>query len=364
MSFISFSDMKKILLLSAVVLVAACSGEQEVTPTSQWTPVQAQEWYDAQPWLSGCDYIPASAINQIEMWSEATYDPKQIDKELGWAEELGFNTMRVFLSSVVYRNDPEGLKSRMDDFLGICNRHGIRPLFVFFDDCWDPESSYGPQRAPKPGVHNSGWVQDPSKDLRADTTALYPVLEAYVKDIVGTFRGDGRILLWDLYNEPGNSGYEDSSIPLVKNVFRWAREGGVSQPLSVGVWKKSLGALNAVQLAESDIITYHCYSGDLEKQQEAIDTLLRRFGRPIINTEYMARTRGCTFQKVMPLLKENHVGAINWGFVSGKTNTIFAWDTPLPDVAEPEVWFHDIFRQDHTPFSEEEIAVIRQCNGK
>ena len=357
--------MKRIVIAFAALgfLLAGCAPKEKISVSARWTPEAAQAWYDAQPWLSGCDYIPASAINQIEMWSADTWDPERIDQELGWAEELGFNTMRVFLSSVVYQNDPDGLKSRMDAFLKICAGHGIRPLFVFFDDCWDPASAYGKQRDPRPGIHNSGWVQDPSKALRADTTALYPVLEAYVKDIVGTFRGDERILLWDLYNEPGNSGYGESSIPLVKNVFRWVREGGVSQPVSIGVWNPSLPGLNAVQLAESDVVTYHDYSGDPDFQQHTIDTL-RTYGRPIINTEYMARTRGCTFQKIMPILKANNVGAINWGFVSGKTNTIFAWDTPLPDVVEPPVWFHDIFRQDHTPFSEEEIAVIRQCNGK
>ena len=53
------------------------------------------------------------------------------------------------------------------------------------------------------------------------------------------------------------------------------------------------------------------------------------------------------------------VGAINWGLVAGKTNTIFAWDTPLPDVAEPSLWFHDIFRSDGTPYSTEEVECIR-----
>lgn len=346
-------------LLCAIVAVGCTSN---VIPT-RWTPERAQEWYSALPWLSGCDYIPASAINQIEMWSADTYDPARIDTELGWAEELGFNTMRVYLSSVVYAHDPEGLKTRLDDFLTICDKHGIRPVLVFFDDCWNPESAYEKQPDPKPGIHNSGWVQDPSVSLRADTTALYPALEKYLKDIVGTFKDDQRVLLWDLYNEPGNSGHKETSIPLVKNAFRWAREAGPSQPLSVGVWNDSLKELNEVQLALSDVTTYHNYSGDLEDQQNAIDTL-KAYGRPVLNTEYMARTRGCTFQKVMPLLKENNVAAINWGFVSGKTNTIFAWDTPLPEVEEPEVWFHDIFRQDHTPFSEEEIAVIKECNKR
>ena len=347
--------------LLCLSLLSACNGNKKVEPSARWTPEQAGAWSESLPWLSGCNYNPASAINTIEMWSKDTYDPQQIDKELGWAEELGFNTMRTFLSSVVYRNDPKGMKKRMDDFLTICDRHGIKPMFVFFDDCWNPESSYGKQPDPKPGVHNSGWVQDPAVSLRADTTALFRFLEKYVKDIVGTFRGDERILMWDLYNEPGNEKHLDESIPLLKNVFRWAREAGSTQPLTVGVWRNDLKELNRIQLEESDIITYHCYSGSEEEQQNAIDTL-KAYGRPLINTEYMARKKGCTFQKMMPLLKENNVGAINWGFVAGKTNTIFAWDDPLPDLAEPELWFHDIFRQDHTPFSEEEIAVIKKCN--
>ena len=349
--------------LLCIFALEACQSDKSIKPTERWTIEQANAWYSSLPWLSGCNYNPASAINQIETWSADTYDSALIDKELGWAEELGFNTMRTFLSSVVYKNDPEGMKQRMDNFLSICEKHGIKPMFVVFDDCWNAESSYGKQPDPKPGIHNSGWIQDPSVSLRADTTALYSDLEKYLKDIVSTFRGDQRILLWDLYNEPGNNDHLNSSIPLLKNAFRWAREAGVTQPLTVGVWKDSLKDLNKIQLEESDIITYHNYSGDLENQQHAIDTL-KAYGRPIINTEYMARTRGCTFQKVMPLLKENNVGALNWGFVAGKTNTIFAWDTPLPDMAEPEVWFHDIFRQDHTPFSTEEIEVIKKCNNK
>ena len=345
------------------MILAGCSGDKTVKPTEQWTPEKAQAWYDALPWLSGCNYTPANAINTIEMWSADTYDHDLIDKELGWAEEIGFNSMRTFLSSVVYKNDPEGMKDRMDDFLSICDKHGIKPMFVFFDDCWKAESYYGKQPDPKPGIHNSGWVCDPSVSLRADTTALYPVLEQYVKDIVTTFRGDDRVLMWDLYNEPGNGNHKNESIPLLKNCFRWAREAGASQPLTAGVWNEALPDLNAVQLALSDVVTYHSYNGDPAYQQHSIDTL-KTYGRPVINTEYMARKHGCTFQRIMPVLKENNVGAYNWGFVAGKTNTIFAWSDPQPDKAEPELWFHDIYRQDHTPFDPEEIEVIKKCNGK
>ena len=348
--------MRNISIFAAVLLLlASCTA-----PAGRWSADKANKWYAQQPWLSGCNYIPSNAINQIEMWSEDTWSPALIDTELGWAAELGFNTMRVFLSSVVYANDPDGLKSRIDEFLKICDRHDIMPLFVFFDDCWDPESAYGRQREPKPGIHNSGWVQDPSKARRADTLATWPELEKYVKDILGTFARDNRILMWDLYNEPGNSGYGESSIPLVKNVFKWAREAAPSQPVTIGVWSSSLTALNAIQLEESDVISFHEY-GTPELMRETIDTLERR-GRPLVCTEYMARTRGSLFETVMPILKEHKVVAINWGFVSGKTNTIFAWDTPLPDVTEPEVWFHDIFRTDHTPYDEKELEVIKRLN--
>ena len=195
-------------------MLASCAPKE-----ARWPEEKARQWYDAQRWLVGCDYIPSDAINQIEMWSGDTYNHDLIDKELSWAEDLGFNTLRVYLSSVVYENDAQGLKARMDDFLGICDSHSIRPLFVFFDDCWNAESWYGVQPEPKPGIHNSGWVRDPSDALRADTVALYPKLETYMKDVMVTFANDKRILMWDLYNEPGNSHYKSASLPPAEKGF-------------------------------------------------------------------------------------------------------------------------------------------------
>jgi hypothetical protein len=323
----------------------------------RWSEVKAQQWYEKQPWLVGCDYIPATAINQIEMWSKDTFDVMQIEKELTWAEDIGFNTLRVFLSSVVWQNDPQGLKERMNNFLSICNRHNIRPMFVLFDDCHQCESYYGKQPVPKPGVHNSGWVQDPSCSLRKDTLRLYPVLCKYVKDVITTFGNDNRVLMWDLYNEPGNGSHNELSLPLLKNVFCWARECRPSQPLTSGAWYFNRPELNAFQLNNSDVISYHCYDPEGEHAERI--KYLSMLNRPLICTEYMARTKNSRFQTILPLLKKKKVGAINWGFVSGKTNTIFAWNTPLPDVKEPKVWFHDIFRQDGTPFDPKEIECIK-----
>jgi galactose mutarotase-like enzyme len=365
MKFLKMKNRAKFMLLIAVLFgiqYISASSPQKQNLNKQWSNEKANAWYATQPWPSGCNYIPNSAINQIEMWQADTFDGATIDKELSWAEELGFNTMRVFLSSVVWKNDAEGFKKRIDQFLAISAKHNIRTIFVFFDDCWNDESHIGKQPDPKPGIHNSGWVQDPSVSLRKDTTSLYPVLGKYVKDILTTFGNDKRVLMWDLYNEPGNSNHGITSLALLKNVFKWAREVSPSQPVSSGIWYFGCNELNAFQVGNSDIITYHNYSGVKDHQTEI--NYLKMFNRPMICTEYMARKYDSKFENIMPLLKRNHVGAINWGFVSGKTNTIFAWDEPMPTVKEPKLWFHDIFRQDHTPFDQNEINIIKNLNGK
>ncbi len=349
--------------VGALALLSSCQTGQK--PQAQrWSEEKANEWYAKLPWMAGADYINASAINQIEMWSKDTYNAKEIDKELTMAEGIGFNTLRVYLSSVVYENDPEGMKQRMGDFLDICKKHGIKPLFTFFDDCWNAESKYGKQPEPKPGVHNSGWVQDPSVSLRKDTTALYPKMEKYVKDILTTFANDDRILLWDLWNEPGNSQHGVSTLPMLKKVFEWAREVNPSQPLTCGIWNwsDSFAPLNAFQIENSDVISYHNYNDRADHEQ--CIKYLKMFNRPLVCTEYMARRNNSLFQTIMPLLKENKIVAINWGFVAGKSNTIFAWDEPLPDQKEPKLWFHDIFRQDGTPFSQAEVDTIKALTGK
>ena len=346
------------------VIVGAYSTIQaaEKNQSKVWSKEKATAWYAAQAWPSGCNFQPSTAINQIEMWSDETFDAATIDRELGWAEGLGFNTMRVFLSSVVWQHNPAALKKNIDKYLTISEKHGIKTMFVFFDDCWNKESAYGTQPAPKPGVHNSGWVQDPSCSLREDTAKLFPILEKYVKDIMVTFKNDKRILLWDLYNEPGNNKHGMNSMPLLKNVFKWARESNPSQPISSGIWYFGAPELNVFQIANSDIITYHNY--DSPREHELIINMLRIQDKPMICTEYMARRNNSKFQNVMPMLKRNNVGAINWGFVSGKTNTIFAWDEPRPNDAEPPLWFHDIYRKNGTAFDTTEVDIIRKITGK
>lgn len=356
--------MRSIKRVQLAVLLCFIIVQVQAQVTGQrWSEQKASEWYAKQGWLRGCNYQPATAINQLEMFQAETFDTATINKELGWAEGLGFNVMRVYLHHLLWTADKEGFKKRLNTYLGISSRHGIKTLFVIFDDCWNDTAWVGKQPAPKPGIHNSGWVRDPGTMIYRypDTTK---VLEAYVKDLLTTFKNDARILMWDLYNEPGNNNQFNKSMPLLQKVFQWAREVNPSQPVTAGVWSENpnFNELNNFQLTNSDIITYHNYNY-IDHHQHAIDTL-RKYKRPLICTEYMARRNASVFQTIMPMLKKENIGAINWGFVSGKTNTIFAWDTPLPNAKEPALWFHDIFRQDGTPFSKDEVKVIKELTGK
>jgi hypothetical protein len=234
-------------------------------------------------------------------------------------------------------------------------------MFVFFDDCWNKVPVAGKQPVPVVGKHNSGWVQDPGDPMYKEP-ANYPELERYVKDVLTRFGRDKRILLWDLYNEPGNSGKLDTSVALLTNVFSWAKAVNPDQPISVGIWRWDFEKLNAIQILNSDIVTYHDYEEPALHLR--VIQMLKTHNRPLICTEYMARTRNNRFANTMPLLKKENVGAINWGFVQGKTNTIYAWDTPMPDGGQPIEWFHDIFRPDGTVYRQDEVDLIKKLNAE
>jgi hypothetical protein len=363
-----------------ITLLVACTPSIGVSPErAGWSEQQANEWYAGQPWLVGSNYVPRSASNQLEMWQAETFDPIEIEQELAWAEELGMNTMRVFLHDLLWQQDSIGFQRRIDQFLVIADRHQIRPMFVFFDSVWDPAPELGPQRPPIPGVHNSRWVQSPGASALADS-AQYHRLKAYLGGVIGAYANDRRILAWDLWNEPDNENRDSYGkdelrdkaarvTALLPQVFEWARAVHPVQPLTSGVWAlednadgSNLSAIRRIQLRESDIITFHNYGGrDSFRRQVA---WLKRYNRPVICTEYMARPTGSTFA-LLPMAKEEEVGMINWGFVVGKTQTNLPWDSwQHPYVREqPAVWFHEVLHADGTPYLAEEADLFRRLTG-
>ncbi|MFZ9687931.1 MAG: glycoside hydrolase family 2 TIM barrel-domain containing protein [Chitinophagaceae bacterium] len=327
---------------------------------SVWTAESANDWYSKQPFYVGANFLPSSAINQLEMWQAESFDAETISKELGWASSIGMNVMRVYLHDLAWQIDPAGFKKRMADFLAIAAKHKIKILFTVFDDCWNPDAYPGKQPNPKPGVHNSGWVRSPNIAVH-DNPMRWNHLEAYVKDVLSTFKDDTRILMWDLYNEPGNSGYGLGSMELLKRTFEWAWFVRPSQPLTTGTWYDNKD-FNDFAIANSDVISFHNYNDAQKLEKEILEKM--KFGKPLICTEYMARTRNSTFQTCLPIFKKYKVAAINWGLVAGKSNTIYQWSKPIPDGSEPELWFHDVFRKDGSPYKKEEIDAIKAATGK
>ncbi len=266
----------------------------------------------------------------------------------------------------------------MDVFLKIAEKHKIKPLLVLFDSCWDPFPELGIQRAPKPGVHNSGWVQSPGFHALKDSTEHSRLLR-YVNGTVAHFASDDRILGWDIWNEPDNTNNTaygkvelpnkvDYVLPLMKKAFVSARAANPSQPLTAGIWAgdwtsyETLKPIEKVSIDESDVISFHNYNNaeDFEK----VIKQLQQYDRPLLCTEYMSRGNGSFFEGSLPIAKKYNVAAINWGLVDGKSQTIYPWDSWTKTYAsEPDLWFHDIFRKDGTPYKKEEVELIKSLTA-
>ncbi len=370
--------MKARLWCSLLLFTVSCAAEAPEAG-GRWSEARAQAWYDKQPWLVGANYVPSDAINELEMFQAATFNPALNDKELGMGEGIGMNTMRVFLQDQLWLSDPKGFQQRLDQFLTIASKHHIRPLLVLFDSCWEPNPHLGPQHPPIPGVHNSGWVQSPGQQRLLDP-AVEPALKAYVQGVVGAFANDDRVLGWDVWNEPDNTNdgrfHEDAEAKvrrvdeLLPKVFAWARAVHPTQPLTSGVWKGDWShpdkesPTTRIQLRESDVISFHNYDWPefFEERVKELEAL----HRPLICTEYMARGNGSTFDTILPIAKQHHVAAINWGFVAGKTQTYLPWDSwerPYT-VTQPTIWFHEVFRRDDTPYRQREVDLIRELTGR
>ncbi len=366
----------------------------------RWPAARARAWYDALPWLVGTNFYPSSAINAIEMWQASTWDPDTIARELQWGQQLGFNTHRVYLHDLVWQDDPEGLYRRIDQFLDLCATHGCRPFFVFFDDCHFPTCELGPQPLPVPAYHNSGWVSSPDRASALQMTCgvappeLQERLRGYVQGTLDRFRDDARVLCWELYNEPGrghgtataferrhpaDQPYGNMACRFVHQTWVWAREVAPSQPIT-STTEGSVGEVNwAINFINADVQSIHAYSP--AEQTERILRNFLPFDRPVMMTEYMARTSGSTFEAILPILKQHKTAAINWGFVNGKSGTIWPWDSrnidgkfvpprllreqgrvahAIDELPEPDLWFHDVLRADGTPYDEKEAALIQQ----
>ena len=384
--------MKKIILplLTSVLLtaMAACSkveGDVRFTdlpdePLQPWSLEKARDWYAAQPWIVGCNFFPSTAINQIEMWQSSTYDHETIDRELGWAADLGFNTVRVFLHSAVWEYEHDAFFRNIDDFLTLTDKHGIKVMFCFFSGAGDrvDRCQIGKQLDPVAGIHNLDFKGDPAviDENEKAIPERFDLMRMYVEEVVARYREDDRILIWEAWDEPGTaSTREDSVSELLPKTIQWIRGQQPVQPITVGIHSpdRDHAAFGEIALSMSDINSYHSYSpwedlytdtGTQLVGMKNFAMAILAYGRPVICSEYLARGGAYkgTFENTLPFMKQYRIGAINWGLVWGKTNTIWPWGSVAGDP-EPEYWFHDILYPDGTPRYPEEVEFLHKIIG-
>jgi hypothetical protein len=343
-----------LIILLFISTYATLAQENE----ARWTETQALNWQKNQPWYCGFNYIPGYAVNYTAMWDKSTFDPKAIDKELALAESIGMNSLRAVLQYAVYEDDPEYFLNTLDTFMDICKKYNIKFMPTLFDDCvfgieFNPK--VGLQQEPLKGWYAWAWSPSPGHHMVVYENE-HPKLEKYVKDVIGRFKNDDRIFVWDLYNEPTNGGLGTASLPLVKKVFAWAREVNPKQPITMAVWNGN-EKLNDIIFSNSDIVTFHHY-GDKEGLAKEI-AKLKIHNRPIINTEWLNRNIGSIVQTHISVFYEENVGCMLWGLVNGKTQTNLNWGH-RPGDPEPKVWQHDLYHEDFTPYNREEVDIISE----
>lgn len=377
-----------ITITALLAVAAACTkyeGDIRFTelpdaPLQPWSVEKAHAWYDAQPWIVGCNFFPSTAINQIEMWQSSTYDHETIDRELGWAAGLGFNTVRVFLHSAVWEYEHDSFFRNVDDFLSIADKHGIKVMFCFFSGAGDrvDRCQVGKQLDPVPGIHNLDFKGDPAviDENEKAMPERFDLMRMYVEEVVSRYREDDRVLIWEAWNEPGTAATrEDIVSELLPKTIQWIRGQAPVQPVTVGVHSPDLAhaGFGQIALSMSDINSFHSYSPweDLYTDAGAplvgmkhIALEILAYGRPVICSEYMARGGNykATFQNTLPYMKRYRIGAINWGLVWGKTNTVYPWESVAGDP-EPEYWFHDILYPDGDPKYPDEVEYLRNIIG-
>jgi hypothetical protein len=293
--------------------------------------------------VRGTNYVPSSAVNDCQFWEE--YDEPTIERELGFAEHMGLNSVRVFLQYLVFEADPVVTLAKFDSFCSAAERHGMSVLPVLFDDCFGPEPALAPYPPPLEGIHNSLWCSSPGR--RRMSLAYRPFLRKYVESYVRTFRADARVIAWEIYNEPSS---EPPTVALMQDAFEWARRIAPTQPLTA-CWAGTF---------LSDVVNVHLYRSP-SKEPEEVGRILESassLSRPVLVTEFLGRPDRGTFAETLPLLAEREFGWYFWELMIGKTQVHLPWVGD--EATHPTgVAYQGVLYPDGRPYAQEEIDLIR-----
>ncbi len=347
-----------------------------------WSEEKAWNWYNNTPWLRGCNFMGSDCANRIDQWQEMGFEERLAvaDRELKLAAETGFNTVRLVLEFIVWEQEHDGFMERLDRYLSTAYQYGIRSMLVFGNDCMPPKDEFYRPLKLGPQVYDWGY-HGGRKHSQHDRLAQmgYHLLDepelavrhyAWVREIMEVYKDDPRVVIWDLYNEAGNSLRENTSFPHVKEFFRIAREINPSQPITSCLHKKlfrnsQMPEMEQFILENSDIISYHNYSS--YEDNIKIIKHLKSYGRPVIVTEWLGRCLHNTVQELFPLFYLEKIGCYNWGFVAGRYQTYEPWngtwtdyDNGKADHVDFTKWFHDLYRPNYRPYDPKEVKLIKE----
>jgi hypothetical protein len=349
-----------------------------------WTKDKAWDWYRQTPWLRGCNYMSCDCANRIDQWQELGFEKRleTADKELELAASIGYNSIRLILEFIVWEQEHDGFMERFDRYLTTAYKHGIRSLIVFGNDCMPPKDEH--YRPLKLGKQSYDWGYHGGRkhsQHQQHNQMGYHLLDEpelaekhyeWVHEIMNKYKHDPRIVVWDLYNEAGNVNRDTVTIPHVKKFFEIARDVNPDQPITSCLWKglsrdNKLPEVEQYILENSDIISYHNY-GSYQNNIQIIKRL-KEYGRPILNTEWLARMTHNTVQEMYPLFYLEKIGCYNWGLVAGLYQTYEPWnglwqryDAGKGENLDFTKWFHDLFRPNHRPYDPNEIDLIKKFN--
>lgn len=351
---------------------------------TKWSKTKAWSWYNSRPWIRGCNFMSSDCANRLDQWQEYEFEKKlhTAEKELALEAETGYNSIRIIPEFIVWLKEHDGFMKRFEKYIDTAHKNGISCMVVLGNDCVPPKEEalkrmkFGAQEVDW-GYHGGRKVSQHGSFSEIgysllDDAAYAEKYYEFVGETVSAYKNDERIIIWDVFNEPGNSNRQSLSLPHIKKSFEIIRKINPIQPLTAGLWTfpGDTGRLPEIErfcLENSDVISYHNY-GSYSENTETINHL-KKFGRPLLNTEWLNRCGGNTVEEMFPLFFLEKIGCYNWGFVAGKYQTYEPWNNVWDGYkSNPEKygtfdftkWFHDLYRPSLNPYNPKEIELIKK----
>lgn len=343
-----------------------------------WSKAKANDWYANMPWMRGCNYMPPECANRIDMWQSLNFERNLQSMELDFAlmQTIGFNSIRVILEFIVWDQEHDTFMANFERFLALAAKYDIMVMVCFANDCDRLRYNYPPKKL-GPQTYDIGYhggKKPLEENLSGFPFRYYPELDdpetaerfyAMVREIISRYAADPRICVWDLYNEPGIYGF-DNSLPHVERIFEEARKVETIQPVTACIWWNIVDQTQVRALELSDVVSYHSYR-DYESNIDEIAEL-RQYGRPLLLTEWLDRNHGNTIQQLFPIFYLEKISCWNWGFTAGAYQTyepgnyrftMIKLGERCTDGFDYTKWMHDLFRAGtRHPYDPNEIAII------